>query len=108
MRELKTSCCIQFFARSAPECTRNHMKAGQKEPCPLTHSAVKQDLGATTQELWMPPLLAITEKLVPGPGRSHRLLLRLFSKTGALHWASGNLAYMYTHRQRHFGYRTGF
>lgn len=91
------------------------MKAGQKGSCPLTRTAVKQDLGATAQEFWMSSPLAIIEKLgmllpAPEPGRGHRLLLQLFSKTGALYWASGNLAYMYTrtHKQRHFVHRTGF
>lgn len=53
----------------------------------------------------MPSQLGIVENLsvlLPAPelGHSHGLLLHLFFETGALHWALGSLAYMYTHTHR--------
>lgn len=45
MSELQTSSCLPFYVCSAPQCTSSNMKAEQKESCPLTHMAAKQDLG---------------------------------------------------------------
>lgn len=57
--------------------------------------AGKQDLKTAMQDFWMLSQLVIVENLsvlLPAPE------LHLFFEIGALQWASGSLAYIYTQR----------